>query len=135
MSLPNPVAPRGAYPPVVANGVITAAVTASVLPAIAGVAKETIYITKIVINITTSAAGSITFRDTNGTPRVAFVVAASAPIGNQEVDFGEDGFPLQEGEGLNIVGSASGPAGAYHVQGYRRATSPRTIAEAKAGIA
>lgn len=135
MSLANPVAPRGAYQPVVASGVITAVVTASVLPAIAGKAKETLYLTKITFTVTTVGAATITFRDTNGTPRVAFVVATSAVIGQQTVDWGEDGFPLQEGEGLNIVGSATGPAGAYLVQGYRRATQPRTVAEAAAGNA
>jgi hypothetical protein len=134
MSLANPVAPRGAYQPVVANGVITAAVTASVLPAIAGKAKETIYITKIVYSPTTVAAGTITFRDTNGTPRVVTTTPASVAV-PWVIDFEEDGFPLQEGEGLNIVGSASGPAGAYHVQGYRRATSPRSVAESAAGNA
>ncbi len=123
---------RGIFPPFTVTGVYVSATTASV-SAVPGIAKETLYINKINVAVTTSAAQALTIRDTSG--RVAAVVVASAPVGPVSFDFGPDGFPLTEGAGLEVVGGGTGIAGSYTILGYRRATQPRSITEAKAGIA
>ena len=87
------------------------------------VAKFTNYIQKITVNISTSAAQSITFQDSAGTPIVVMFIEASAAAGTiRTVDFGARGFALTEGKALNISGSA-GPAYSYAIDAYQAQTS------------
>lgn len=100
------------------QGTLTAAVTASVV-AIPGTPKIAIFIQRIVCTITAAATGTIAFRDTAGTASI-FTAQGTPSIGAQEVDFGPEGYALPTGAGLEVIGSAAGPVGAWHVEGYRR---------------
>jgi hypothetical protein len=100
------------------QGVIAAAVTTSVV-AVPAVAKMAVYIQRIVVSITTPATGTIAFRDTVGTVSI-FTANGTPSIGDQDVDFGPEGYQLPIGAGLEVIGSAAGPVGVWHVEGYRR---------------
>lgn len=100
------------------QGVLEAAVTASVV-AVPAVAKMAIYIQRIAVSITTAATGTIAFRDTVGTVSI-FTANGTPSIGNQSIDFGPEGYQLPIGAGLEVIGSAAGPVGVWHVEGYRR---------------
>lgn len=92
-------------------------------------AKYTIYIQKIIVEVLTAAAQTLTFQDNNGTPLVVARLPASAIIGDEHVLLdSEEGVPLTEGKNLDIVGAA-GVAAEIHVQAYLRPTSARTLAQ------
>ena len=88
-----------------------------------------IYVTGIVLTITTHANGkNVTFEDNAGTP-VAFAqyndltVAAGANQGQPIVyDFGTRGFKLTQGKQLQVVSDSAGPAGAVVAYGYQSAS-------------
>lgn len=128
------IGPRAVSDQINASGQITTGATASATAA-ADKAKETFYVTRIVLSVTTTASATITFRDRNGSPVPIAVLSCSA-LGALVVDFGENGYPCTSGKGLDVVGSASGPAAVWTVAGYRRGTpgSPKTIAEASANV-
>lgn len=84
-------------------------------------ANYRIYIQKIIVNVTTVAAQTLTFRDDAGTPVVIGLLASSAGIGAQTVvDGGDLGIPLTLGKNLDIVASAAGVAGTIEVQCYQK---------------
>lgn len=112
-----------------ASGSWVAGGAPSVDPVFAGKAKEHIWITRITICITTSAAQSVTVRD-DGTPTPIFSVPASAAVGAYEVEFGDDGYQVGAGLGIDLVGSGAGTAGTWVIEGYRKGgTTPKTVAE------
>lgn len=83
-------------------------------------AKKTIYIQRIAVFVSTSAAQAITFAS-SATTAIVGVLGASAPIGENVVLDSEEGIALPAGEGLNVSGSA-GVAGNIVVEGYERLT-------------
>lgn len=111
-----------------ASGSWAAGAAPNVNPVFAGRTKERIYITRITICITTSSAQSVTVRD-DGTPTPIFSVASSASVGAYQVEFGEDGYAVGEGLGVDLAASGAGTAGTYVIEGYRKPSSPRTVAE------
>ena len=84
-------------------------------------AKYTVFVQKITVSLTTSAAQSILFKDSAGTPIEVALVPASA-TGVFTADFGARGFALTEGKNL-VVANTAGPAYAYTVEAYQKATS------------
>lgn len=100
------------------QGALSASVTASTV-AIDGVSKMAVFIQRIVVSITTAATGNIQFID-QATSQSIFTAAGTPSLGAQEVDFGPEGYQLTTGAGLVVLGTAAGPAGAWHVEGYRR---------------
>lgn len=88
-----------------------------------GQAKWTIFIQRITLGITTDNAATLSFQDTAGTPVVAAKSRASPGLGPISWDFGQEGFPLTEGKGLDIKNSAAGLACSITIQAYRRLTS------------
>lgn len=92
---------------------------------ILGKAGYTIYVRRIFVAITTSAAQAWTFQDDNGTPKVIAVLPASASVGPHEFDFGEDGVPLTEAKNLDIS-LAAGAAGRVVIEAYRKPTGVLT---------
>lgn len=69
------------------------------------------------INLTTSAAQSINFRNTSGNPSL-FTLAASSPIGSN-YGFGplvQDGVDMLPGQGLQGIASGAGNAGNIYVE-------------------
>jgi len=102
--------------------------SASEDPLIAGKAGYTIFVQKITVAITTSAAQSLTFQDNATTPIVIAVIPNSASVGSHEFEFGKKGVGLTVGKDLDLVASAAGPAGQIHVQAYLRLIGPVTPA-------
>jgi hypothetical protein len=91
-------------------------------PLIAGRTKYTIFVQRIDVNVTTSAAQSWTFRDNNGTPKVIGVLPASAAVGHHVVLESEEGIPLTEGADLDMLASSAGVAGSCTVTAYMKPT-------------
>lgn len=106
------------YQRVTPSGLLSASVTAS-LVAVEGKAKMTVYVQRIAVAITAPATGNLQFIDQT-TSQSIFTAAGTPSIGAQEVDFGPEGLALTMGAGLVVLGTAAGPAGAWHVEGYRR---------------
>ena len=86
-------------------------------------AKHTIFVQRLTVVITTSAAQIITIEDSAGTPVVIGSIAASAALGSAyTIDFGARGFALTEGKNLQSLQTA-GPAYSYSVDAYQKQTS------------
>lgn len=84
-------------------------------------ANYQIFIQRIIVNISTVAAQTLTFQDDAGTPVVIAVLPASAARGAQTVlDGGARGIPLTIGKNLDIVASAAGVAGSIIVECYQK---------------
>lgn len=103
--------------------IFTTAQTTATLQA-ARNANSIIWIQKILVKIQTDAAQSITFQDSNGTPRTIAVVPVS-PGANSSFtfDFGDIGVPLTEGKDFKATFSAAGLAGNLEYYGYTRLSS------------
>lgn len=88
-------------------------------------ANSIIYIQKIIVRILTDAAQSLTFQDSNGTPRTIGVVPIS-PGANSSFtfDFGDIGIALTEAKDFKATFSAAGLAGHFEYYGYTRLSSP-----------
>lgn len=90
-------------------------------------ANYTIWVQRIVVWISTSAAQSMTFQDDAGTPLVVAVVPSSPGANTRwDFDFGPVGRPLGENQDLDITLSAAGLAGSVIIYAYRAPSSPIT---------
>lgn len=100
----------------------------SLAPACAGKAGHTLYIQRIAVHLVTTAAQSLTFQDTAGTPIVIAKFPNSSVVGPViELLESEEGIPLTEGKSLDMVASAAGLAGSVWIEGYLKQTG--TISE------
>ncbi len=91
---------------------------------IVGKTGFTIYIQKILVNVTTDNAATQTFQDTAGTPVVAASTKASPGLGlATPFDWGSEGFALTADKGLDHVISGAGLAASITVQAYRKRTA------------
>ena len=85
---------------------------------------HTIYIQRIVGYITTDAAQSIAFEDSNGTPKKIFEITASPGDETRwEAYFGDRGVALTEGKNFVLNVSAAGLAGHFEWEGYSKLTA------------
>jgi len=101
--------------------VLAAAATTTAIAALS--TKFTIFVQKLTIVITTSAAQIITIKDSAGTPVVIGSIAASAALGSvYTIDFGSRGFALTEGKDL-VIAQTAGPAYSYSVDAYQKQTT------------
>jgi len=99
-------------------------------------ADHRLYIQKISIGITTYAAKTWTFQDSAGTAVPighisipAAAVALPSEGGTIVFDFGPTGIALTLGKNLNMTMSATGAAGAIHIEAYEKlegAVAPAT---------
>ena len=112
---------------VVVNLAVLAATTATATSLITARTGFTVYIQKIVISVTTTAAQTTILADSAGTPVVIAGLAASPALGPYTWDFGPEGTPLTESTGLTYTLSAAGLAYRLHIQAYYRQTSPLTV--------
>ena len=88
--------------------------------------KHTVYIQRILMAVTTDAAQTITFQDDSGAPVVG-KSKASPGLGLHVVaDHGAEGMPLGEGESLDMIFSAAGPAGIVTIEAYEKLTGTRS---------
>lgn len=90
---------------------------------IAARAGETIYIQRILVNVTTDNAATQLFQDSANTPILAAGTKASPGIGPITFDFGPDGFALTEGKSFDHKMSGAGLAAAITVQAYQKRTA------------
>lgn len=81
-------------------------------------ANYTLYIQRITYVPTTVAAQAITVKDSNGTPVLVALIAASiaAPY---VADFGAEGLPLTAGKNL-AASNTAGPGGRFKIECYAK---------------
>lgn len=89
-------------------------------------ANHRLYIQKILVSITTYAAKTWTFQDSASTPvpiGLVSIPAAAPTTGGDvvyEIDFGPTGIALTKGKNLLLKMSATGAAGAIHIEAYEK---------------
>lgn len=82
-------------------------------------ANYAIFVQRIIFNVTTDAAQTLTFQDGAGTPKVVGKSASSPGLGIEIVaDYGPKGVQLTIGEELDIVISGAGLAGQISIEAY-----------------
>jgi len=87
-------------------------------------ASHTIYIQRIIVYITTDAAQSMSFEDSNGTPKkIAEVTSSPGDETRWDFWFGDQGVPLTEGKNFVLNVSAAGLAGHIEWEGYQKLTA------------
>lgn len=87
---------------------------------------HTLYIQRIIVYITTDAAQSMSFVDSNGTPyKIAEVTTSPGDETRWDFDFGDEGIALTEGKNFVMDVSAAGLAGTVRWEGYTRITTPQ----------
>ena len=87
-------------------------------------ANHTIFVQKIRVYITTDAAQSIVFEDSNSSARkIAEVTASPGDETPWVFDFGPKGFELTEGKNFVMNVSAVGLAGHMEWEGYEKLTA------------
>ena len=93
--------------------------------------SHTIYVQRIIFYVTTDAAQSMSFEDSNGTPKqVANIPASPGDDTRWDFDFGEEGIPITEGKNFLMNVSAAGLAGNLKWYGYQRITAAVAAASA-----
>jgi len=90
----------------------------------AAIAKHTIFIQKIHIEVTTLTASELwTFQDGAGTPVPLVPSVSAAAIAHFDFDFGPQGVPCTEATAFNLnVSGATGAAGWCTWEGYAKLT-------------
>jgi hypothetical protein len=97
---------------------------------ITGKTGFTIFIRRILLNVTTDNAATQTFQDSAGTPVIVAGSKASPGIGPITFDFGERGFALTEGKDFQHKMSAAGMAGSVTIDAYMKQTGALSVASA-----
>jgi hypothetical protein len=88
-------------------------------------ASTTIFIQRVIVYITTDAAQSWAFTDSNGTPVPVCKVTTSPGVDTRwDFDFGPRGMPLTVGKNFLLNMSAAGLAGTVNWYGYSKLTLP-----------
>lgn len=95
---------------------------ASVSTKIAAKTGWTLYITRILLSVTTDNAATQQWQDSAGTPIPIAKSKASPGLGPIEWNFGPNGIALTADKGLQHLMSAAGMAGAVSITAYRRKT-------------
>lgn len=87
-------------------------------------ANHTIYIQRIIAYITTDAAQSWSFEDSNtSAKKIAEVTTSPGDESRWDFDFGDVGVPLTEGKNFLLNVSATGLAGHIEWEGYSKLTA------------
>ena len=83
----------------------------------------TIFIQTIHVVVSTDDAATWSFEGTSGTPIIASTAASPGLGVALDVDFGDEGVPLDEGDSFLLDVSATGLAGQISWQGYSKLTA------------
>lgn len=87
-------------------------------------ANHTLFIQRIIFFVTTDAAQSMSFEDSNGAAvQVAEIPASPGDNTRWDFDFGDDGLPLTQGTNFVMNVSAAGLAGRLKWYGYQKRTA------------
>lgn len=123
MSLKDAAGYRTYYQDISGNLAVAAA-TGDTTLVTARNANSTIYIQRIIVYVTTDAAQSASFVDSNGTPKkLAEVTTSPGDETRWDFDFGDAGVPLTEGKNFVLDVSAAGLAGNVIWYGYSKISS------------
>jgi hypothetical protein len=90
-------------------------------------ASHQLFVQRIIFNVTTDAAQTLTFQDDSGPPEPVAKTALSPGLGIEIVaDFGPQGIGLAVGTNLDVVISAAGLAGQINIEAYEKAGATMT---------
>lgn len=90
-------------------------------------ANHTIYVQRITVSITTSAAQTLTFQDTAGTPVViAQLPSSPGAYTRYDFDFGPKGVPLTKGTNLQASFTGAGNGGHIEWRAYQTPLATQT---------
>jgi len=85
--------------------------------------NHSVFVQRIIFNVTVSTAATLTFQDDAGTPVPIAASPGTPGLGIEIVaDFGPQGIQLTRGKNLDIVISAAGLAGQINIEAYERLT-------------
>lgn len=86
-------------------------------------AAHTLFIQRVIFEVTTDAAQSMSFEDSASTPvQIGEVLASPGDSTTHDFNYGEEGYPLTEGKNFNMQVSAVGLAGRLKWYGYQKQT-------------
>lgn len=117
------------YQDISGNQFVTTAGTTATLVTVKN-ASYTLYIQKIHIEVTTSAAQTWSFQDSAGSPIPVVPSVSTASIAHFDFDFGPLGVPLTVAKNFVLSISAAGAAGWVSWEGYQKltvVTSPASL--------
>ncbi len=122
--------PRKLYQDISGSTVLAAGdnLSATARTLVALKAGFSIYIQRIIVNVITDNAATLTFTDSAGTPVVIAGTKASPGIGPILFEFGPEGRALTEGKSFLLKNSAAGLAADVHWEGYMKPTGVLTPA-------
>ena len=113
---------RETYTDLSGSGVVATSDASTTLATVPS-AKHTVFLQKMTVVITTSAAQIITIKDSAGSPVEIGSIAASAAKGSvYTIDFGSRGYALTEGKNL-LMTQTAGPAYTYAIDAYAKQTA------------
>ena len=112
---------RALFGDVATAATYTAASTTATL--IAAKTNFTLYVQRIIVWISTDAAQSWSFQDSSTAKQVAEVPASPGDSTRWDFDYGSQGIPLTESEGLTVTMSGAGLAGTVVVEAYQKLTA------------
>lgn len=119
----NAVANRGQlsrYENVSVQGEITAGQTGDIAALTNSKSNADVVVRKVTINVYTSAAQAFQLQSDGAGGDPVFNVASSPGVGPRSIDFGELGYQLPTGEGLEwALGGTGGNAFIYVIEAYR----------------
>ena len=81
--------------------------------------KQQLVVRRIVVNVYTSAAVSAEFRGDGALGDPVFNVPATPGVGPRNIDWGDIGYALPPGEGLEVSVSGAGNAFTFFAEVYR----------------
>jgi hypothetical protein len=93
---------------------------------VAGITGWTTYVQRILVNVITDNAATLSFADDNGTPIVIAATKVSPGIGPIHFDFGCEGRALTEGKDFELGNSAAGLAADITYVAYQKLTGTIT---------
>src|SRR5262245_35915583 len=97
-----------------------------ILALVAAIPKNTIYVQRIHVEVTTLTASELwTFQDGAGTPVPIVPSVSAAAIAHFDFDFGPDGVPCTESTAFNLsISGATGAAGWVSWEAFSKRTNP-----------
>lgn len=117
------------------SGTLTATTSTDDTTLVAAKASHTVWIQRVIVYITTDAAQSWAFEDSNGSAKAVCKVTTSPGVDTRwDFDFGDAGVPLTEGKGFVLNVSGTGLAGHIEWYGYRKLTAANVDAATLAAL-
>lgn len=97
-----------------------------ILQLIAAIPKNSIFVQKMHVEVTTLTASELwTFQDGAATPVPIVPSVSAAAIAHFDFDMGPDGVPCTEGTAFNLnVSGATGAVGWVSWEGFKKLTNP-----------